>query len=84
MAIKNNVSVNELIAQGKNFPWKKPLCPNCNSHLWWHGFVLAFFSIFWELSVWLPVKSDPANHLLVTDTQGRYEDKYKLWKKGRP
>jgi hypothetical protein len=30
---------------GKEFPWRKPgLCPHCHSSLWWHGFVIAYFS----------------------------------------
>jgi hypothetical protein len=34
------VDLNQLIALGRNFPWKKPSeCPSCQrSHLWGHGF----------------------------------------------
>jgi hypothetical protein len=37
--------VNEIARLGKDFPWVKPsACPRCGQPLWWHGFVLAYFS----------------------------------------
>jgi len=37
--------VNEIARLGKYFPWIKPSgCPRCGQPLWWHGFVLAYFS----------------------------------------
>jgi glutaredoxin len=45
MVLASEVSVNELVAQGKNFPWTRPRCPHCREWCWWHGFVLAFFSM---------------------------------------
>jgi len=37
--------VNEIARLGKDFPWVKPSgCPRCGQPLWWHGFVLAYFS----------------------------------------
>ncbi len=37
--------VNEIARLGKDFPWDKPSgCPRCGQPLWWHGFVLAYFS----------------------------------------
>jgi len=48
MVLAEEVSVNELVAQGKNFPWTRPKCPRCEVPCWWHGFVLAFFSMFPE------------------------------------
>jgi hypothetical protein len=48
MVLAGEVSVNELVAQGKDFPWKRPRCPHCGEWCWWHGFVLAFFSMIPE------------------------------------
>jgi len=48
MVLAEAVSVNELVAQGKNFSWTRPRCPRCKVLCWWHGFVLAFFSMFPE------------------------------------
>jgi hypothetical protein len=45
MVLAEEVSVNELVLQGKSFPWKRPNCPHCGMLCWWHGFVLAFFSM---------------------------------------
>jgi hypothetical protein len=45
--------VNEIARLGKDFPWVKPSgCPYCGQPLWWHGFVLAYFSCLLE-PVWL-------------------------------
>jgi|JTFP01.1.fsa_nt_gb hypothetical protein len=45
--------VNEIAHLGKDFPWVKPsCCPCCGQPLWWHGFVLAYFSCLLE-PVWL-------------------------------
>jgi hypothetical protein len=45
--------VNEIARLGKDFPWVKPSgCPSCGQPLWWHGFVLAYFSCLLE-PVWL-------------------------------
>jgi hypothetical protein len=41
--------VNEIARLGKDFPWTKPSgCPRCGQPLWWHGFVLAYFSCLLE------------------------------------
>jgi hypothetical protein len=45
MVLASEVSVNELVEQGKDFPWNRPHCPHCGARCWWHGFVLAFFSM---------------------------------------
>lgn len=43
------VDVNEIARLGKDFPWVKPSgCPRCGQPLWWHGFVLAYFSCLLE------------------------------------
>jgi len=43
------VDVNEIARLGKDFPWTKPPgCPRCGQPLWWHGFVLAYFSCLLE------------------------------------
>jgi len=40
-----DVDVKQLAKLGKDFPWQKPsMCPRCNSHLWWHGFVISYFT----------------------------------------
>lgn len=45
MVISVAVDVNEIAHLGKDFPWIKPSgCPRCEQPLWWHGFVLAYFS----------------------------------------
>jgi hypothetical protein len=37
--------VNEIARLGREFPWVKPSsCPRCQQPLWWHGFVLAYFT----------------------------------------
>jgi hypothetical protein len=47
------VDVNEIARLGKDFPWVKPSgCPHCGQPLWWHGFVIAYFSCLLE-PVWL-------------------------------
>ena len=39
------ISVKDIALFGRSFPWKKPnCCPCCQGTLWWHGFVLAYFS----------------------------------------
>lgn len=49
MVIFVNVDVKQLANLGKDFPWQKPSrCPRCQSPLWWHGFVLAYFSFLKE------------------------------------
>jgi len=39
------VSIKEIVAKGRDFPWPRPeSCPRCESHrVWCHGFVTAFF-----------------------------------------
>jgi hypothetical protein len=46
LVLSVQASVKEIARLGKAFPWEKPfLCPSCQTgHLWWHGFVLAYFS----------------------------------------
>ena len=40
-----SAKVKEIARQGRSFPWDKPrCCPRCQSSLWWHGFVLAYFA----------------------------------------
>lgn len=42
------VKLKEVFEQGKSYVWQRPkLCPHCRqSHVWGHGFVLAFFDGF--------------------------------------
>ena len=42
------VKLKELFEQGRSYKWPKPdICPRCGkSHVWGHGFVLAFFDGF--------------------------------------
>ena len=43
------VNVKDIACLGRNFPWPKPKsCPRCQAGLWWHGFVLAYFSCWPE------------------------------------
>lgn len=45
MVLSVAADVNEIARLGRNFPWVKPsCCPRCHHSLWWHGFVLAYFS----------------------------------------
>jgi len=45
LVISVAVDVNEIAHLGKDFSWVKPSgCPRCGQPLWWHGFVLAYFS----------------------------------------
>lgn len=45
MVLFVETDVNEIARLGKEFPWVKPSsCPCCQQPLWWHGFVLAYFS----------------------------------------
>jgi hypothetical protein len=48
MIIECNVSIKEILEQGKKFKWVKPdICPCCkDSVLWGHGVVLCFFAHF--------------------------------------
>jgi hypothetical protein len=40
-------SVKEIARLGTAYPWNKPsCCPRCGGRLWWHGFVVAWFSCF--------------------------------------
>ena len=40
-----SVKVKDIARLGRSFPWQKPrCCPRCRAGLWWHGFVLAYFS----------------------------------------
>lgn len=49
MVLFVDVDVNDLARLGKDFPWQKPCCcPCCKQGLWWHGFVLAYFSVLAE------------------------------------
>ncbi|MCF6178973.1 MAG: hypothetical protein L3J63_06245 [Geopsychrobacter sp.] len=49
MVLSVEVNVNEIARLGKDFPWVKPSgCPRCGQALWWHGFVLAYFSCLLE------------------------------------
>lgn len=45
LVLSVEADVNEIARLGKDFPWVKPSgCPCCGQPLWWHGFVLAYFS----------------------------------------
>ena len=45
MVLSVSVNVKDIVLLGRNFPWTKPgPCPRCQSGMWWHGFVLAYFS----------------------------------------
>jgi len=49
LVLSVDVDVNEIARLGKDFPWVKPSgCPRCGQPLWWHGFVLAYFSCLIE------------------------------------
>jgi len=49
LVLSVEVDVNEIARLGKDFPWVKPSrCPCCGQPLWWHGFVLAYFSCLLE------------------------------------
>ena len=53
MVISVAANVNDIARLGRDFPWIKPSgCPFCGQPLWWHGFVLAYFSCLSE-AVWL-------------------------------
>jgi hypothetical protein len=44
-----SIQVKEIARLGRLFPWQKPdCCPQCHGTLWWHGFVLAYFSCLSE------------------------------------
>jgi len=42
------VSIKEIVAKGRDFPWPRPrVCPRCHSdRMWGHGFVTAIFDGF--------------------------------------
>ena len=42
------VSIKEIVAKGREFPWPRlDVCPCCDGHrVWGHGFVAAFFEGF--------------------------------------
>jgi hypothetical protein len=42
------VSIKEIVAKGRDFPWPRPeVCPRCEGpRVWGHGFVAAFFDGF--------------------------------------
>jgi hypothetical protein len=46
MILAVNVSINELLEKGRDFPWPRPrLCGRCGGvRLWGHGFVSAYFN----------------------------------------
>ena len=49
LVLSVEVDVNQIAHLGKDFPWVKPTgCPCCGQPLWWHGFVLAYFSCLYE------------------------------------
>lgn len=40
-----SIQVKDIARLGRLFPWPKPAaCPRCHGKLWWHGFVVAYFS----------------------------------------
>lgn len=48
MIVSVIVSIKEIVAKGRDFPWPRPeVCPRCHGHrVWGHGFVAAFFDGF--------------------------------------
>lgn len=48
MIVSFLVSIKELVAKGRDFPWPRPkVCPRCDGNrVWGHGFVTAFFDGF--------------------------------------
>ena len=40
----NDVDLSQLSIEGKNYKWKRPICPKCSGKVWGHGFATAFFS----------------------------------------
>lgn len=45
MVLSVSVNVKDIALLGRLFPWNKPgPCPHCQREMWWHGFVLAYFS----------------------------------------
>lgn len=45
LVLSVDVKVKDIALLGRLFPWHKPgPCPRCHCELWWHGFVLAYFS----------------------------------------
>ncbi|MBL0379946.1 MAG: hypothetical protein JKP90_09830 [Desulfofustis sp. PB-SRB1] len=40
----------KLLVSAPAYPWNKPsCCPRCGGRLWWHGFVVAWFSCLFSL-----------------------------------
>ena len=49
MVLFVSIEVKEIAHLGRLFPWQKPArCPHCQGGLWWHGFILAYFSCLSE------------------------------------
>jgi len=48
MIVSVLVSIKEIVAKGRDFPWPRPaVCPRCDGNrVWGHGFVSAFFDGF--------------------------------------
>ena len=48
MIVSVLVSIKEIVAKGRIFPWPRPVvCPRCEGNrVWGHGFVSAFFDGF--------------------------------------
>jgi ribosomal protein S27AE len=44
MIIYCDVSLQKIHEEGKNFAWERPLCRNCKSKVWGHGFVIRYFN----------------------------------------
>ena len=49
LVLSVEADVKDIAVHGKKYPWSKPSsCPHCGCGLWWHGFVLAYFSCLAE------------------------------------
>ena len=44
MILSVDVSIDELVSQGKDYPWKRPSCARCQKPLWGHGYVSRYFN----------------------------------------
>ena len=44
MLVFTDVSVDEIVAQGKAFKWIRPSCPCGSAKVWGHGYVWRFFA----------------------------------------
>lgn len=45
MVIRVTIDLKLLEQEQKKFNWKRPLCPNCYSHVWGHGYIRCYFTV---------------------------------------